>query len=92
MAAALVWAAGASCAYSASADDWMYRRSYYSHMPAAGDAARRPPTRSAYRPALRGSGFGFGARGGYRFNRVFLRSGQSTDLTVIQENWFDAVP
>ena len=67
----------------------MFRRSYYSHELPPSVAARypRPRSRSAYRiPYARGAGFA--VRGGYRLNRIYLQSGNSTDTTYIYENWF----
>ena len=80
---------------TAHAGHWMYRRSYFNNgLPAGERRLTMPPlrSRSAYRPAVVGTRFGFAARGGYRYNRIFLRSGQSTDLTVIREDWFDVRP
>ncbi len=79
---------------AANAGDWMFRRSYYSHDVPADKAANypRPRSRSAYRRAVTGYGPGFAIRGGYRYNRIFMRSGRSTDLTVIREEWFDIRP
>ena len=85
----LIWN-GAS---SAQASGWMFRRSYYSHkVPAELEASYpRPISRSAYRrPYIRSTGYA--VRGGYRYNRIFLRSGNSTDLTVIREDWFEHRP
>jgi len=76
------------------ADGWMFRRSYDSHdvPPEVADSFPRPESRSAYRPARVSYGPGFAIRGGYRINRIFMRSGQSTDLTVIRQDWFDIRP
>jgi len=71
------------------AADWMFQRSYFSHELPPSIAARypRPSSRSAYRiPYARGNGFA--VRGGYRFNRIYLQSGNSTDTTYIREDWF----
>ena len=79
-----------SMAESVQAGDWIFRRSYYTHAipnhlqhqyPA-------PQSRSAYRPALIGNTPGFSIQGGYRIQRVFLRAGNSTDLTVTRESWY----
>lgn len=78
-----------------NAGDWMYRRSYFNDSASGGEPNPLVPdlrSRWAYRRPYLGTGFGFAARGGYRFNRIFLRSGQSTDLTVIREDWFDVRP
>ena len=77
-----------------AADGWMFRRSYFSHeLPReVAETLPRPESRSAYRPAVVNYGPGFAIRGGYRINRIFIRSGQSTDLTVIRQDWFDIRP
>ena len=75
----------------ACAGDWMYAPSYHHGQRYRPRPARPVPPlqyRTAYRPAVPGSGFGAAIEGGYRFNRIFLRSGLSTDLTVIREDWF----
>ena len=80
---------------TAQAGRWMYRRSYFSDGPqAAASRFPMPPlrSRSAYRQALVGRGYGFAIRGGYRYNHIVLRSGQSTDRTVIREDWFEVRP
>lgn len=81
---------GGPCA--APAQDWMFRPSYFSYPPdPAVDAAAPPiPPRSAYRRAFVGAGPGFAVRGGYRYNYIFLRSGNSVDVTVLREGWFEA--
>ncbi len=74
---------------SAVADDWMFGRSYYSHRvpEELQDAYPRPVSRSAYRRPYLGTTPGFSISGGYRINRIFLRSGNSTDLTVYRQDW-----
>lgn len=74
---------------SATADDWMFGRSYYSHRvpEELRDAWPRPESRSAYRRPYLGTTPGFSISGGYRINRTFLRSGNSTDLTVYRQDW-----
>ena len=79
----------------ASAGNWMYRRSYFSQPRPAEEHRPLLPSlrsRSAYRLPLVGTGFGFAARGGYRYNHILLRSGNSSDLTVIREDWFSINP
>ena len=84
----------AGSASEACAGGWMYHRSYYSHAIPREKAADspRPQSRSAYRRAITGYGPGVAIRGGYRYKRIYLRSGNSTDLTVIREDWFDLQP
>jgi hypothetical protein len=76
------------------ASEWMFRRSYYSHNLPPEYAAHfpRPRSLSAYRRPYVGTGPGFAVRGGYRINRVFLRSGNSTDTTILYESWFQFLP
>ena len=76
------------------ADKWMFRRSYYSHVIPENMQHKypRPESRSAYRRPVVHHRPGFAIRGGYRYDRMFLRSGSSTDVTVYRENWFDFRP
>ncbi len=81
-------------ATEAQAEHWMYRRSYYSHQlpPEIQSQYPLPLSRTAYRPTFMRSGPGYNVRGGYRIKRFFLRSGNSTDMTIYREDWFDARP
>jgi hypothetical protein len=76
------------------AEDWMFRRSYYSHAPQPGEPVLNPESinRSAYRRAYISTSPGFAVRGGWRYNTIFLQSGNSTDVTVQRENMFEFVP
>lgn len=76
------------------ASDWIYRRSYFSHdiPPEEAGFHSFPQSRSAYRRAYVHSTPGFAVRGGYRFNRILMRDGASSDLTVIREDWFQVRP
>lgn len=78
----------------ATAGDWIYRRSYFSHEVPPEDPGfvPYPKSRSAYRRAYVNASPGFAVRGGYRFNRIYMRDGLSTDLTVIREDWFQVRP
>lgn len=78
----------------AAADEWMFRRSYYSHTlpPEVRQAYPTPESRSAYRRAYVGLQPGFAVRGGYRYNTTRLRSGSSVDTTITRENWFQLWP
>ncbi|WP_166821819.1 hypothetical protein [Thalassoroseus pseudoceratinae] len=82
-------------ANEAVADDWMFRRSYYSHeIP---EELREnypppPPRRTAYRRPMTGYGPGFAVRGGYRWNRVTLGRGRNTDTLMLRENFFEYRP
>ncbi len=79
-------------AANVTAEGWMFRRSYYSHAVPPQAGLPLPESRSAYRPAAVHYTPGFAVRGGFRINRIFIRSGQSTDLTVIRQDWFDVRP
>lgn len=76
------------------ADDWEFRPSFYSHQPNPylESIAPRPASRSAYRVPYFGAGPGFAIRGGYRYNRVAIQSGNSFDVTIFRQNWFEATP
>ena len=76
------------------ADKWMFRRSYHSHVipEAMQHQYPRPVSRSAYRRPVVHHRPGFAIRGGYRYDRMILRSGNSTDVTIYRENWFDFRP
>lgn len=79
---------------SAVAEDWMFRRSYHSHIRPPGHEidSPLPESRSAYRTPVVRYHPGFSIRGGQRFNNYTLRSGSSTDWTIIRENWFEIRP
>ncbi len=82
------------CSRDLRASDWIYRRSYFSHdIPLEKSGFESfPESRSAYRRAYVNPGPGFAVRGGYRINRIFLNDHNSSDLTVIRENWFQVRP
>ena len=75
---------------TARAGDWRFQRSYFTHaIPKhLQHQYPLPESRSAYRPAVVGNLPGFSIQEGVRFNRIFLRSGNSTDLTIIREGWY----
>ena len=72
----------------------MFRRSYFSHVPRAGEKVDYPvpESRSAYRRAYVGRGWGFSARSTYRFNTIYLRSGTSSDVTILRNYHFELRP
>ena len=85
-----------------SANDWMFRSSYYSHSPspellAAQEQAPeqfvppypQPVPRSAYRPAHAQLGPGFAVRSKYRFNVYRLWTGRSYDTTIFRNFSFE---
>ncbi len=81
-------------AETAQAQDWMFRRSYYSHAYPPEYYAQFPPPdrRTAYRPAFRATTPGFGIRGVYRYNRIQLGQGQNSDITLYRQGWFEVQP
>lgn len=74
---------------AASADQWMFQRSYYTHAPEHGGTSGPVSTRSGYREAFAGNHPRAAIRGGYRWNTIRMGSGASVDNTVIRENFFD---
>lgn len=79
---------------SAQAEDWMFRRSYYTHALPQEQIERFPPPqrRTAYRPAYAGTTPGFGIRGVRRFNRIQLGNGRNADVTIYRQDWFELEP
>lgn len=76
------------------ANDWIYRRSYYSHGLPPEDAPQHPLPhhRSAYRPAYYREAQGFSIRSAYRINNYVIRSGPRTDRTIYQEGYVEFEP
>ena len=90
-------------ANTASANDWMFGTSYYSHaapVQLAADGSQiagmhepmfpQPVPRSAYRPAYAQIGPGFSVRGKYRYSYFRLRSGLSQDTTIYRNFTLEA--
>lgn len=79
---------------AALADDWMYRRSYFSHWPADGQVPQQPlpESRSAYRPAYYREAYGFSVRSAYRINNFVLQNGPRVDRTIYQEGYIEFQP
>lgn len=79
---------------SVHADDWMYRRSYYSHMPVDGRQPDHPlpDHRSAHRTAYYREAFGFSVRSAFRINNFVLQNGPRTDRTIYQESYIEFQP
>ncbi len=73
------------------AEDWAFRRSYFSHISNADQLSdpSLPQSRSAYRLPIKNSGPGFWVRGGYRYDSIIIRNGNSTDRTYTTEGWVD---
>ncbi len=88
----------ASAPAALHAEDWMFRPSFYSHEipPEMADRIPNPAhqwlTHPAYRPAYLSNRPGFSVNGGFRYNRVYIQSGNSSDLTVYRRNWFFIEP
>lgn len=71
-------------------EEWMFRRSYYSHERGPGDDPRNLPRgQSAYREPFVGMHPRFVIRGGWRVNNYSIQNGNSTDRVYLRENWFD---
>lgn len=78
-------------ASSAQAENWMFRRSYYSHgeLPPS-LAGEMPNNRTVYRDPWVGAHPRFAIRGGWRFNTFTIQNGNgSVDRTYFRENWYD---
>jgi hypothetical protein len=84
---------GAS-ATSLQAGDWIYRRSYFSHVLPPDVAARypAPESRSAYRVPMVYEAPTAGIRGVYRYNPIILYDGRSSDITIYRQNWIQFQP
>ena len=83
-----------SCGFvsPAEAEDWMFRRSYFSHTP-VGELPPdypQPVSRSAYRIARYREGFGVSA--GWRFNNYVIQNGGRVDRTLYTEGWVEFNP
>lgn len=76
------------------AEDWMYRRSYYSHVPANGMAPQHPlpESRSAYRTAYYLDRPTVAFSSGYRYNTNFLSVGGRTNRSWEVEGWVSYGP
>jgi|GEM_PF-6523768 len=74
------------------AEDWMFRRSYFSHVA----ATELPPdypqpfSRSAYRIARYREGFGVST--GFRVNNFVIQNGNRIDRTFYTEGWVEFPP
>jgi hypothetical protein len=74
------------------AEDWMFRRSYFSHRPPEGAEPvwPIPESRSAYRTAYYRDGFGVST--GFRWNNYVIQNGARVDRTWYQEGWIEFIP
>lgn len=77
---------------TARANDWMFRRSYFSHQLPPGVAPNYPipDSRSAYRTAY--YHHGFGVNSSYRINNYVIQNGSRIDRTIYQEGWLEFTP
>ena len=73
------------------AEDWMFRRSYYSHVPPEPVPPGYPlaVSRSAYRGAYYRVGFGINTS--YRINNYLIQNGGRVDHTLYREGWIEFV-
>ena len=78
----------------ARAEDWAFRRSYFSHMPPNGVEPDHPipDSRSAYRPAYYREAAGFSIRSAYRFNNYVIQNGNRMDRTFYREGYVEFDP
>ncbi len=81
-------------ANSASAAEWMFERSYFSHAlpPEVQAQYPVPASRSAYRQAARGTTPGFAIRGVQRWKWTTMRSGNSYDTTLYRSTFVEQNP
>jgi hypothetical protein len=78
----------------AAAEDWMYRRSYFSHEPLPGVTVNHPvpDSRSAYREAYYRGSLGFSFRSAYRVNNYVIQNGNRFDRTLYREGYVEFDP
>lgn len=81
-------------ATNSSAEDWAFRRSYYSHElpPHLAQIGPLPTSRSAYRVPYYPKGYGAGYRSVWRWNAIYLNAGSGFDRTYIFEGTTDLLP
>jgi hypothetical protein len=78
----------------AVAEDWMFRRSYFSHLPPPGvePLYPLPESRSAYRPAFYREALGGSVRSAYRINNYVIQNGNRFDRTIYREGYIEIDP
>lgn len=76
------------------AEDWMFKRSYFSHHLPVGVEPTYPipESRSAYRPAYYRDSFGFSIRSAYRVNNYVIQNGNRFDRTFYREGYVEVNP
>jgi len=91
MLSAVVWEGASS---HATAEDWAFRRSYYSHDLSGPQfaGAPQPVSRSAYRIPYKSEYPGGTVYQTWRQNRVQLRSGSGVDTQYIWQGAFEFRP
>jgi hypothetical protein len=74
--------------------EWVFRRSYFSHVLPEDLQARypQPESRSAYRLPFAYEAPGAGIHGVYRYNNIQIFDGRSMDTTIYRQNWFQLQP
>ena len=79
---------------AARAEDWTFKRSYYSHDLPQGVQPNYPlpVSRSAYRPAYYREAFGLSIRSAYRTNNYVIQNGNRTDRTYYREGYVEINP
>ena len=77
-----------------AADEWMYKRSYFSHRLPEGvqDNHPVPESASAYRVAYYNETGGFAVRSAVRWNNYNLNVGGRSDHTLYREGWVEFRP
>ncbi len=76
------------------AEDWAFRRSYFSHMPPVGMEPQHPvpESRSAYRAAYYREAAGFSVRSAFRVNNYVIQNGNRYDRTFYREGYVEFDP
>jgi hypothetical protein len=79
---------------SASAEDWMYRRSYFSHVPVHPQAPVYPvpASRSAYRPAIDPAAHAIRFRSEWSWDQHIIQNGPRVERTWHQEGFLQFQP
>jgi hypothetical protein len=78
----------------ACGEEWMFRRSYFSHAlpPGVEPPYPLPESRSAYRPAYYREAAGWSVRSAYRVNNYVIQNGNRTDRTYYREGYIEFEP
>lgn len=75
-------------------EEWMFRRSYFSHTlpPGFEPDYPLPESRSAYRPAYYREAPGLSVRSAYRVNNYIIQNGNRFDRTFYREGYIEFDP